>query len=224
MIPSFQHSQSYLSLLPFVCMLTLPIHSVGLVKRGLGYSESSVTMTYYGVTITGELYAAPSKSTPGACGLDMLPKNPNLFVALNKHAYESQNACGMCAMITYKGACTVAPIVDMCPGCGMGPNGNGKSSGLDVSLQVFSNLVGGKENALFMGVAKVDYKIVTCPSSVAATGSTQIANSDPCNGRSSSLGVLTTSKKLATSKPTKTKKTKKAKKTKSKSKSTPTHK
>ena len=59
-----------------------------------------------------------SNSNEPTLACEMEPINKNYFAALNvgthwykqAKAYSTQNACGMCAMITYKNACAVVPI------------------------------------------------------------------------------------------------------------------
>lgn len=151
-----------------------------LIKRaGIGYSESSCRMTYYGSDYTrapnGQYVGDVPPVAPfgiGACGQD--PVNPNYFVSMNAGAFNG--ACGYCAKITYGGTCVVAPIVDKCPGC---------AEGLDVSLHVFGQLVGGVDRAKQMGVANVNFEIVACPADRASKGSPVISDSDPCSGSSS---------------------------------------
>ena len=108
----------------------------------------------------------------GACGEE--PVNKDLFVAMNAGAYDG--SCGLCAKVQYQGKCVVAPIVDKCPGCG------GGSSGLDLSLHAFGQLVGGRDQAKFLGTVKVDFELVACPRNLASTGSKFFSDVDPCSG------------------------------------------
>jgi hypothetical protein len=157
-----------------------------LIKRGqLGDAASGVRMTYYGSDYSqasnGQYIGDVPPYAPygiGACGEE--PVNKNYFVAMNSGTFSG--TCGLCAKVTYGGNCVVAPIVDLCPGCG---------SGLDMSLQGFGELVGGEAAARQMGVANVDFEIVLCPRGRASTGSSSYADSDPCSG--SSVGDLVSS-------------------------------
>jgi hypothetical protein len=163
-----------------ITLLLSGVQSSPLVKRaGVGYAASGVRLTYYGSDYTtasnGQYIGDVPPYAPygiGACGQE--PVDKNFFVAMNNGAFDG--SCGLCAKITYGGACIVAPIVDRCPGCG---------SGLDVSLFGFGQLVGGEARAKEMGVANVDFEIVVCPSYRASTGSPSTSNVDPCSGSSS---------------------------------------
>jgi hypothetical protein len=156
------------------------VRSYVLIKRaGVGYSGSGVRMTYYGSDYSqssnGKWIGDVPPYAPygtGACGQE--PVDKNYFVAMNDGAFSG--SCGLCAKVTYGGKCVVAPIVDMCPGCG---------SGIDMSLHAFGELVGGEAKARDMGIASVNFEIVRCPRNRASTGSSSFADSDPCSGSSS---------------------------------------
>jgi hypothetical protein len=142
------------------------------VKRGLGYKESGCPMTYYGSD--GE----PQPFAPygvGHCAQE--PVDKKYYAALNSKAFPGN--CGLCAKITRGDACVVVPIVDSCPTCA----GSGQS-GIDVSLQAFSDLVGGESQARHLGIVSVSWEVVTCPNSRKSTGSKETTDTDPCSGSS----------------------------------------
>jgi hypothetical protein len=157
-------------------------------------------MTFYGSDYTQTSSGSYTGDVPpykpfgvGACGQE--PVNKNYFVALNANAY-AKGACGECAKVTYAGKCVVVPIVDLCPTCG------GGRSGIDVSLQAFGDLVGGTGNARNLGLIKVNFEIVKCPKSRAASGSTSTTDVDPCSGESAPNQPETTTTKAPAATPT----------------------
>jgi hypothetical protein len=126
-------------------------------------------MTYYGTP--GDVNPRAGRGI-GACGYTSF--DSPYFLAMNAAAYSG--SCGYCAKMEFEGRCVVAPIVDLLPS---------RSNGVDVSIQVFSELVGSRDRALFMGVAQVDFDIVVCPRRFAHEGTPFTTDSDPCGGSSS---------------------------------------
>lgn len=126
-------------------------------------------MTYYGLGSGGD--SAPFVEQPGSCGSNYRQTPNDYFVAVNYNSYSSAN-CGRCAEIVYNGRCTVAPIVDKLPSRG---------SGLDLSFKVFSNLVGGADNARSLGIIDASWKVVDCPSYIGITAK-KGTNNNVCSG------------------------------------------
>jgi hypothetical protein len=73
---------------------------------------------------------------------------------LNDEQYDA-TFCGQCLELRYSGHCAEALMVDKCPGC---PTG-----GIDVSLGIFSTLVGSESEARFRGVVPdVQWRFTDC--------------------------------------------------------------
>lgn len=110
----------------------------------LAYSGEA---TYYGSAASD-----PAPYGTGAC--ENYPPDSNNFVAIGASVY-SKSLCGSCALVTYQGAQVFAFIADMCPSCG---------SGIDLSMALFAQLVGGTHMANQLGRIPVQYEIVPCSS------------------------------------------------------------
>ena len=131
--------------------LALSAKSVPFTPNGSVADEWGAEMTFYGTG--GNDSPPPSHETPGAC-YSIIPSNPNSFVALNANSYGNGQQCGKCAKISYQGSIAIGPIVDEMPDRG---------SGLDISLSLFGQLVGGEDKARQLGVIYADYTIIDCP-------------------------------------------------------------
>lgn len=106
-------------------------------------------MTYYGVD--GD---PPPNLHYGACGFVPSTVSNDSFVAINSIQYRAET-CGKCIEVTYQSQCAEAVHVDKCPGCPFG--------GIDVSLSIFSTLVGSEARARFLGVVPdVHWRWVQC--------------------------------------------------------------
>ncbi|KAJ1340658.1 hypothetical protein BSLG_004752 [Batrachochytrium salamandrivorans] len=149
-----------LSAITFAVLASSALASPMLAKRAnVGTSISNARTTFYGQDFSrtpgGEFSGDVPPYQPygmGSCGPAFEPKDHNSFIAMGASLY-SESLCGKCVKISYKGKTTTGPIVDKCPSCG---------EGLDLSLGLFANLVGGEANARTLGVINVDYQIIDC--------------------------------------------------------------
>ncbi|KAI8914527.1 hypothetical protein EDD86DRAFT_199520 [Gorgonomyces haynaldii] len=122
-------------------MFLLKVSALVLNKRGF-----SGDITFYGVD--GE----PAPYGIGAC--ENMPVDRGYYVAVGVDVY-SKSQCGQCVQITFEGKTTIGPVADLCPSC---------HSGLDISLPMFGELVGGEANARNIGRLKnVQWDFVSCP-------------------------------------------------------------
>ncbi|KAJ3281042.1 hypothetical protein HDU76_009018 [Blyttiomyces sp. JEL0837] len=144
----------------------------------IGSSFTDAYISYYG---DGGADPPPIKPNYGACGFDS-PKDPHYFAALYQPTFNKymtkypSSVCGQCIEIScasdspsqcIKGVSTIVEIVDSCPGC----KATSTSASLDVSKIAFGDLVGGTANAVVLGVMKVQWKVVQCPSVFGKTSS-----------------------------------------------------
>ncbi len=114
--------------------------------------------TYYGDPQDNE--PSPSLKTPGACGYEHIPPNPNYFVAINKQQY-NREWCGKCVDVIcddskcVEGARSISYIADMCPGCSYGQ--------IDLSINTFADVMGSIEKSKFHGIMNVKWRVIECP-------------------------------------------------------------
>ncbi|KAJ3037044.1 hypothetical protein HDV00_002112 [Rhizophlyctis rosea] len=106
----------------------------------------------------GGWYGACYDALPGQI---VIPKNFNKFAALNTAQYTSLSptlVCGQCLTLSYPplNTTTTVQIVDQCPGCqGL--------YGVDISHTAFAELVGGWDEAFWIGVlSDVRWWVVGC--------------------------------------------------------------
>ncbi|KAI8926263.1 hypothetical protein BC831DRAFT_457077 [Entophlyctis helioformis] len=172
---------------PSASSIALPSQSLD--KRApVGFSARGVRATYYGADyqLNGGRYVGDVPPVApfgiGACGTSFFPSNPRYFVAMNAGAYRASD-CGLCARVSFQGRSTVGPVVDRCAGCG---------TGIDISLPMFGELVGGEAEARRRGVVQVDFEIIPCPAGRGVRGSSPApAPPAPSPARPPNGGTLT---------------------------------